>query len=361
MPLTLADIRRQAVLRTLFPPTALGAAVERLGFVQADPMAAPARAQDLILRHRVKGYRAGDLERRYPDLDLAEDLIYVYGFMPTSTLGLLHPRPEPKWRVEQQFPDLAERVLAFVQANGETDARSLEAHFGADRIIGSWGSVAKATTKILELLHFRGHLRVARRKGTVRYFVAAQPVVSDLEPQERLRRLVLLLARLYAPLPSSTLKMLLRPFRWSAPTLPGRLTAVTDLIKSGHLAAEKVEGVQYVWPAGEWAEGEVPRRVRLLAPFDPVVWDRDRFEHLWGWPYRLEAYTPPPKRQFGRYALPVLWADQVVGWANVSYKAGELTADLGFPKARPASRAFDRELEAELERLKRFLTRPEEA
>ena len=72
--LTLDDLRRFAVARSLFAPTTLRRAIARMGFVQADPIRAPARAQDLILRHRVKarktaasraeGYRAGDLERR---------------------------------------------------------------------------------------------------------------------------------------------------------------------------------------------------------------------------------------------------------------------------------------------------------
>ena len=65
MPVTLDDLRRFAVARRLFPPTTLERALRRLGFVQADPIRAPARAQDLTLRHRVAGYRAGDLERRY--------------------------------------------------------------------------------------------------------------------------------------------------------------------------------------------------------------------------------------------------------------------------------------------------------
>ena len=69
----LEALRRYAVARTLFPPTTLQKAIERLGFVQADPIRAPARAQDLTLRHRVIGYRAGDLERRYAKLDVDED------------------------------------------------------------------------------------------------------------------------------------------------------------------------------------------------------------------------------------------------------------------------------------------------
>ena len=65
MPITLDDLRRSAVTHSLFTPTTLKRALHRLGFVQADPIRAPARAQDLTLRHRVKDYRAGDLERRY--------------------------------------------------------------------------------------------------------------------------------------------------------------------------------------------------------------------------------------------------------------------------------------------------------
>ena len=66
MLITLNDLRRFAVARSLFKPTTLKRALDRLGFVQADPIRAPARAQDLILRHRAKNYRAGDLERLYP-------------------------------------------------------------------------------------------------------------------------------------------------------------------------------------------------------------------------------------------------------------------------------------------------------
>jgi uncharacterized protein YcaQ len=71
-----ADQRRLSAAfrrrQSLFPPTTLKRAFDRLGFVQADPILAPARAQDLILRHRVKNYRAGDLERRYCKLGIEE-------------------------------------------------------------------------------------------------------------------------------------------------------------------------------------------------------------------------------------------------------------------------------------------------
>ena len=90
--LTLAALRRQAVVNSLQRATTLDRAIASAGFVQADPIRAPARAQDLILRHRVAGYRVGDLERRFTKLGLEEDFLYAYGFMPRETYRLLHPR-----------------------------------------------------------------------------------------------------------------------------------------------------------------------------------------------------------------------------------------------------------------------------
>src|ERR1700729_3862851 len=92
MPLSLDDLRRFAVAHSLFTPTTLKRALHKLGFVQADPIRAPARAQDLMLRHRVKGYRAGDLERNYAKLGIAEDFFINYGFVTNSLQALMHPR-----------------------------------------------------------------------------------------------------------------------------------------------------------------------------------------------------------------------------------------------------------------------------
>src|SRR4030095_15661638 len=92
---TLDDLRRFAVARSLFPPPTLERALDALGFVQADPIRAPARAQDLTLRHRVTGYHAGDLERRYATLDVHEDFFINYGFVSREVSSLMHPRGGP--------------------------------------------------------------------------------------------------------------------------------------------------------------------------------------------------------------------------------------------------------------------------
>src|ERR1700749_3520750 len=93
--LDLQQLRLYAISRSLFKPTTLQRAIARLGFVQADPMRAPARAQDLILAYRVRNYRAGELARRYPRLAIEEAFFINYGFLPRKTVTLLHPRGAP--------------------------------------------------------------------------------------------------------------------------------------------------------------------------------------------------------------------------------------------------------------------------
>jgi len=87
------------------------------------------------------------------------------------------------------------------------------------------------------------------------------------------------------------------------------------------------------------------------------VWDRRRFELLWGWAYRFEAYTPVPKRKLGYYALPMLWRDRIIGWANVSMPHARPQVETGYVSGRaPRDRGFSQQLEAEIDRIRVFLT-----
>src|SRR3981081_3691038 len=98
MRVTLDHLRRYAIGRSLFKPTTLRRAIDKLGFVQADPIRAPAPAQALTRRHGVGGYRAGALERRYPKLPLEEDFFVNYGYLPRAHHQLMHPRtPRTVW------------------------------------------------------------------------------------------------------------------------------------------------------------------------------------------------------------------------------------------------------------------------
>jgi len=195
---TLCDLRHHAITSSLFPATTLGRAMGKLGFVQADPIRSPARAQDLILRHRVRGYRAGDLDRSYRTLKLEEDYLYAYGFMPVKTWQLLHPRGRRPLTREEQ------KVLDIVSNQKRLHPRELEKHLGKRREVNAWGGYSKSTTRSLEKLHYLGMLRIAGRDNGIRIYERAAITHEPMDPDERLRRLVLLLASILTPLPHPT-------------------------------------------------------------------------------------------------------------------------------------------------------------
>lgn len=364
-PITLDDLRRFAVARSLFAPTTLKRAVHRLGFVQADPIRAPARAQDLMLRHRVKDYRAGDLEHEYAKLDLEEDFFVTYGFVTRAVQALMHPRPDTLGPAEgvQPLPDAqrerAQLLLGFVRERGAVHPREVDNHFAHGTVKNYWGGSSSATTQLLDSMHYRGMLRVARREGGIRLYAEHRhgPGPTDEATcRARIDALIDVAVRIYAPLPASSLSIFVRRLRFAVPQWHGQLTSALQRAKQ-RLSHACVDGVDWYWPAEEEISRRAPQEaVRLLAPFDPVVRDRDRFELLWGWVYRFEAYTPAPKRKLGYYALPLLWRDRVIGWGNLSVKNGELKSEFGYVESRPPrDRAFERELEAELNRMRAFL------
>jgi uncharacterized protein YcaQ len=357
MPIGIADLRRMALDRSLFPPTTLGRALRKLGFLQADPIRAPARSQDLTLRHRVKGYRAGDLETRYQALEVEEDFLINYGFVTRSVGALMHPRRNlSAWSGARRKE--ARSLLEFVRARGSVHPREVDAHFARGSVRNYWGGSSSATTHLLDAMHYRGMLRVVRRERGIRIYAAKEEPAAAGGPANRratVDALVDMVVRSYAPLPGASLSRLVGRLRSAVPQWAGELKGGLKRARE-RLSHAHVNGVDWYWPSAERPRrGRSGDGVRLLSPFDPVVWDRHRFELFWGWPYRFEAYTPAAKRKLGYYALPMLWRDQVIGWGNLSVEGGKLHAELGYVASRPRGRGFTRELDAELERIRAFL------
>jgi uncharacterized protein YcaQ len=356
--LTIDELRRYAVTRSLFAPTSLSKALEALGFVQADPIRAPARAQDLTLRHRVMNYRAGDLERQYSRLDVHEDFFINYGFVSDRVFRLMHPRRgQGGWSAARGRH--VKRLIDFIRLRGPVHPRQVDDHFSLGTVTNYWGGASSATTHLLDAMHYRGLLRVVRREAGIRIYALNEHAPSQLSALERRRRvdaLVDVVVNLYAPLPSASLSSVIRRLRYAVPQWSGELTGALQRAREG-LAHARVDGVDWYWPAGERPGVTEPDdTLRLLAPFDPVVWDRRRFELLWNWPYRFEAYTPVAKRKWGYYALPLLWRDRVIGWGSVSVAGGDLTIDVGYVTGQPPrDRGFRQALAAERDRLRAFL------
>jgi len=364
MSITLDHLRRFTVARSLFPPTTLKRALHKMGFVQADPIRAPARAQDLVLRHRVKNYRAGDLERHYEKLGVHEDFFVNYGFVTSELQSLMHPRSDSRVPAENRLPwpagrrKRAQLLLDFIRERGVVHPREVDDHFSHGTVRNYWGGKSNATTHLLDAMHYRGLLRVVRRESGIRLYAVhkhARAPSDDGAQIARLDGLIDAAVYVYAPLPARSLNFLIRRMRFAVPQWQNHLTAAVHRARQ-RLAYTEIEGITWYWPAGESAtESAAEETVRLLAPFDPVVSDRARFEFLWGWVYRFEAYTPPAKRIRGYYAMPMLWRDRVIGWGNLSVKEGSLKAELGYVKSAPRERGFVLGLEQELERIRIFL------
>jgi uncharacterized protein len=363
MPLSLNHLRRYAIARSLFKPTTLRRAIEKLGFVQADPIRAPARAQDLTLRHRVTGYRAGDLERRYPNLELEEDFFINYGFLPRAHHALMHPRAARTPANSKRARD-SQAVLQFIRERGIVHPREVDAHFAHGKTLNWFGGSSNASTQLLDAMHYQGLLRVARRDGGTRVYVAREhpsadaAAAPDASPASKMDALIDVIVRKYAPLPANTLGSLVNRLQYGAPQWTKDRAAALKRAKQ-RLGSERVEGIEWYWPAEERpgsARWRPDDGVRLLTPFDPVVWDRRRFEVFWRWAYRFEAYTPAPKRKLGYYAMPLLWHEHVIGWGNLTVADQRLHAAFGYTDgAPPRNAAFREALDCELERLRTFL------
>lgn len=324
--------------------------MEGLRFVQADPIRAPARAQDLMLRQRVAGYAAGDLEGSFPDLEAEEGYLFAYGFM----------RPEVwrdlRWRPRAALSVLEREVLAAVTDLGEVHPRGLDDRFGKQSVDNYWGGKSQATKQILDSLHHHGFLRVCRREKGVRvYSIPEGPEAGEDDPAKKYGRLALTTAEVFGPTSRRFLMSELKSQNHLCPTRSEREQVVDQLLASGALAELQVEGVSYLWIPELWQSMAPVGRVRILAPFDPLVRDRQRFEQVWGWRYRFEAYVPAAKRERGYYAMPLLWQDAVPGWVNAKVEGSQLLVEVGFVGARPRAKAFRLSLEAEVEAMALFL------
>jgi uncharacterized protein len=133
---------------------------------------------------------------------------------------------------------------------------------------------------------------------------------------------------------------------------------IHELVEEGRLVAATVQG--WSKPAYLHPDARVPRRVSaraLLSPFDPVVWNRDRTERLFGFHYRIEIYVPAARRRYGYYVLPFLLGDELV--ARVDLKADRKSATLvvqgAFGEPGIDEHAVAEELAVELTSMARWL------
>ena len=312
----------------LVQPRHLRALIGRLGLHQIDSVNVLVRAHYLPAFSRLGAYDRALLDGaawgRGRDRRLFEYWAHEASLLPLTAHPLLRWRMARAERGEAGYPGMraaarerraeAEGVLARIRAEGPLAASDFESSRA-----GWWEwSASKA---ILEFLFYAGRISTATRRPsfervydlTERVIPAAILALPTPSEEEAHRALVERAAR---ALGVATAAELRDYFRLG---VAETARAIAALVEARVLSAAEVPG----WPAAFLhAQARCPRRIEaraLLAPFDPLVWDRARAERLFGFRYRIEIYTPAEKRQHGYYVLPFLLNEALV--ARVDLKS----------------------------------------
>jgi uncharacterized protein YcaQ len=308
---------------------ALSRVLARTGLLQIDSVNVLARAHYLPVFSRIGPYDVRALDRlsHYAPRRLFEYWGHEASLLPVALWPLMQWRMErahqDAWggmfRVASEQPELVEEMYAAVRDGGPVTASFLSSHVPKVRgEMWAWSDQKRA----LEWLFWTGRITSARRltnfertydlpERVIPRAILARPVPSAEESQRELLRIS---ARAMGVATAADLRDY---FRLPSPDTKLRLA---ELVEAGDLLEVRVEGWRQ--PAYLHPEARIPRAVdarALIAPFDPLIWERARTERIFGFRYRIEIYVPAEKRVHGYYVLPFLLGDRLV--ARVDLKA----------------------------------------
>jgi uncharacterized protein YcaQ len=311
-------------------PAHLRRTIERLHLHQIDSVNVLARAHYLPAYSRLGAYDRAELDRLAWGPKRQRGLFEYWAHEASLLPFDLHPllrwrmaqadRGEVGWHsmriyaTERRGEAMA--LLARIRAEGPLAASDFESHKGQS---GWWEW--SDTKRALEWLFWAGHITTATRRGS---FERVYDLPERVIPADVLARATPtdadayrgLIARAAAALGIATEAELRDYFRQS----PSQARpAIQALAEEGVLIPVEIPGFRHAWLH---RDARRPRKIdarALLAPFDPLIWERDRTERLFGFRYRIEIYVPAEKRQHGYYVLPFLLGDRLV--ARVDLKA----------------------------------------
>ena len=306
----------------------LSRTLNRTGVLQIDSVNVLQRAQYMPLLSRMGPYDVDLLHRAAgtPPRRLVEYWAHAAAFMPVALWPVMRHRMRRyqaqghEWAAMRHRPELVDSLLRTVRDEGQKTARDLDD--GLPRRREHWGWNWSESKKVLEYLFFTGELAVAGRNAAfervydVPERVLPPTVLEQPEPTEAAAH-VELVRRASISHGVATERSLADYYRMG---VAETRVAVRTLVESGELLPVAVEGWRR--PAYLHRDARLPRRLdacALLSPFDPVVWERERAEALFGFRYRIEIYVPAPLRVHGYYVLPFLLGERLV--ARVDLKA----------------------------------------
>jgi len=324
--LSLPAARRLAIRRQVLDhhtpllPGKKGAAqvVEFLGYVQIDSIAVIERAHDDILWNRQADFAPGILgELLATDRRVFEYWTHAAAYVPFDDYRYYLPRMAAahNWRRQALFRKENKKLVREVYERIRHDGAMASADFDyQDAKRGPWWDW-KPAKRALEVLFNTGELMVSARRRFQRVYDIAERVVPTHidtrapRPEEA--------ARHFARRALSTLGLASLPQIGKLYANDRAPTALAELLDSGEAVAVEVEGRQDAYYALTDILEQAPRRqknhLHLLSPFDNLTIDRNRLLDLFDFHYRIECYTPAPKRIYGYFTLPILWNGSFIG------------------------------------------------
>ncbi|HEX5730234.1 winged helix-turn-helix domain-containing protein [Microbacterium sp.] len=319
----------------------LKSALGRMGTLQIDSVNVFARSHYMPLFSRLGPYDTAALDRLVfaGRPAYVEYWAHVAAFIPATDWGLFRFRMEDmraKYGTDpggwfQTHREIVDWVRAELADRGPLRPAQME-HDAKEAARGPWWDW-DVVKHALEFLWLFGEVAIAGRRGFERRYGLAEHVLpadaleAPVPRDTAIRELVARAAKANGVGTASDLADY-----WRLRDRRAVLAAIGDLQDSGVLRPVTVDGWTSAGrPAKAWVHRDavLPRRVdaaAILTPFDPVVWFRERAERLFGFEYRIEIYTPAPRRRFGYYSLPVLIGDEIVG--RVDLKADRASSTL---------------------------------
>lgn len=298
----------------------LNLTIERLGLLQLDSVNVFERSHYLPLFARLGSYDRSTLDR----LTFARRGRYLEYWAHEAALIPVESWPLFRWRMGEYrrkdalttswasaHSDILDWLRAELAAKGPLAASAVE--HDANKRSGPWWGWSDVKSG-LEIL-FRwgevvsaGRQRFERVYGLAEHILPTEVATREVSAGESHKQLIEHAARAYGIATTSDITDYFR-----LKNVPVA-NVLRELAEEGTVRAVTVDG----WRRQAWLhrDARIPRRIEaaaMLSPFDPVVWHRDRAERLFDFHYRIEIYTPAPKRVFGYYSLPILLDDAIVG------------------------------------------------
>ena len=334
LPVTRDDVKRLSVYKQGLhqrPETNtqddLKAIINRIGLLQLDSISVVARSHYLVMMARAGLYDREELDNLLKDGFLFEGWSHVACQMPMSHYPYHHARiqqnnkNESNWHFDKLGDEPETIIQQVLETIRETGAMSSKDFQHDRKEAGGWWNWKPAKVA-LEHLFGRGDLMVSHRQKFQRYYDLSERVLADKnfvldKSYEDYHNLVVVQGLRHTGI--GTIDHIADYYRLAKkPTSD----SIQSMVNAGEVIPVEVSG----WDKASYIHSDdlplleqiqagdhAPQLTVFLSPFDNLFWNRDRDERLWDFYYRIEVYTPKPKRVYGYYVLPILHKGELVG------------------------------------------------